>query len=123
MTITGIVSREQVSEYQSVFDIALQPDVTPYASPLKLFEYMALGKAILAPNMDNIKEILSANNDALLFNNEHDFKVKLIELCESEVLRKQLGNKAKSTLDKQKFYWLENAKRIEIIFSTFLKKG
>jgi len=112
MTITGIVSREKMPQYQSVFDLALQPDVTRYASPLKLFEYMALGKAILAPDMDNIKEIVTANKDALLFNSEKDFKEKLVKLCESKSLRGQLGNQAKETIKEQEFYWLVNAKKI-----------
>jgi len=121
MTITGIVSREKMPQYQSVFDLALQPDVTSYASPLKLFEYMALGKAILAPDMDNIKEILTANEDALLFSDADDFKEKLINLCESEVLRKQLGESAKETISQKGFYWLGNAKRIVNIFKAKLK--
>jgi len=118
MTITGIITREKMPEYQSVFDLALQPDVTRYASPLKLFEYMALGKAILAPDMDNINEILSADKDALLFSNESDFKEKLILLCESKELRKQLGDKAKDKINVKGFYWLENAKKIiDIVWS------
>ncbi len=39
ITITGVVPRDQVARYISAFDVALQPAVVPYASPLKLFEY------------------------------------------------------------------------------------
>jgi len=116
MTITGIVSRDKMPQYQSVFDLALQPDVTSYASPLKLFEYMALGKAILAPDMDNIKEILTANKNALLFGNEIDFQEKLIHLCRSSELREKLGDNAKVTVEQKEFYWLENARKIADIF-------
>ena len=38
-----------------------------YASPLKLFEYMAAGKAIVAPDQPNIREVLSDGETALLF--------------------------------------------------------
>lgn len=116
LTITGIVSREKMPEYQSVFDLALQPDVTRYASPLKMFEYMALGKAILAPDMDNIKEILTAGKDALLFSDSESFKENLVTLCQSEQLRKQLGDQAKRTTEEKKFFWVENAKRIIDVF-------
>jgi len=112
MTITGIISREKMPQYQSVFDLALQPDVTRYASPLKLFEYMALGKAILAPNMDNIKEILKNEENGLLFSNEQEFKEKLIYLCENKRLRLELGEKAQLTIEKKKFYWVDNANKI-----------
>ncbi len=117
MTITGIISREQVPEYQSVFDVALQPDVTEYASPLKLFEYMALGKAIIAPDKDNIKEVITDKKDALLFSvkAEDDFIEKLKKLCISIELREKLGNKAKQTIEDKGLYWLENAKKIIVI--------
>ena len=48
-------------------DIALQPAVVPYASPLKLIEYLATGKSIIAPAQDNIKELLEDGENALLF--------------------------------------------------------
>jgi len=118
MTITGIISREAMPQYQSVFDLALQPDVTPYASPLKMFEYMALGKAILAPNMANIKEILTNEQDALLFNDETDFKQKLVQLCDDKALRIRLGQQAYNTLAEKDFYWLANAKKIVTLFES-----
>ena len=49
------------------FDIALQPRVVAYASPLKLFDYMAAGRAIVAPDQPNIREILPDGETALLF--------------------------------------------------------
>ncbi len=64
---TGIVERDDVAKYVAAFDIALQPAVVAYASPLKLFEYLALGKAIVAPGQPNIREILTHEKNALLF--------------------------------------------------------
>lgn len=115
VTITGIIDRDEVARYVAVFDIALQPDVVEYASPLKLFEYMALSKAILAPDRANIREILTHRSDALLFDPENDraFSELLCELCFDDKLRRQLGNAAAQTLDSKKLYWQENAKKIE----------
>ena len=73
--VTGIVARDQLVPYICAFDIALQPEVTAYASPLKLFEYMALGRAIIAPDAQNIREILSNDSNSLLF--EPDDKTAL----------------------------------------------
>ena len=70
VTITGVVDRSEIPRLVSRFDVALQPDVVPYASPLKMFEYMALAKPILAPDTENIREILTGDEDALLFSNE-----------------------------------------------------
>lgn len=113
--ITGIVPREDVARFVSVFDVALQPDVVVYASPLKLFEYMALAKAILAPDRENIREILTHRINALLFDPEdgQDFASRLSELCNNAVLRGELGKAAASTLDEKGLYWEENAKKVE----------
>src|SRR5262249_10883957 len=66
----GLIGRDAVARVIAAFDIALVPKCLEYASPLKLFEYMALKKAIVAPNQDNIREILSNGVSALLFDPE-----------------------------------------------------
>ena len=66
VTITGVVPHDAVPGYLAAFDIALQPDVTAYASPLKLFEYMAARCAVIAPDRANIREIVADGETALL---------------------------------------------------------
>ena len=65
--IVGLVAHEAIPGLVAGFDIALQPRVVAYASPLKLFEYMAAGKAIVAPDQPNIREVLVDGETALLF--------------------------------------------------------
>lgn len=67
---TGIISREDIPSYIAAFDIALQPAVTPYASPLKLFEYLAMGKMVLAPDEENIREVIEDGVNGRLFEAE-----------------------------------------------------
>ena len=55
---TGLATRDEIPRLVAGFDIALQPASVPYASPLKLFEYMAAGQAIIAPDQPNIREVL-----------------------------------------------------------------
>ena len=45
LTITGVVERNAVPAAIAAFDVALQPAVVEYASPLKLFEYLFVGTA------------------------------------------------------------------------------
>ncbi len=122
ITITGIIERDDISNYITVFDIALQPDVVAYASPLKLFEYMALRKAILAPDRDNIREILTHGENALLFNPDdgESFIKHLCDLCSSNELRLRLGLAAAKTVEDKKLYWEENALRVEKLFNQLL---
>lgn len=50
VAFTGVIDRQIGPDHVAAFDVALQlPAVTAYASPLKLMEYLVLGKAIVAP--------------------------------------------------------------------------
>ena len=123
VTFTGLISRDLIPEYVAAFDIALQPEVVAYASPLKLFEYMALGKAILAPDRPNIKEILTDEEDCLLFSPDQkdDFILKLELLAQSPNLQKKIGLGAIDTVNNKGLYWQENAKTIANLFSELKK--
>jgi glycosyltransferase involved in cell wall biosynthesis len=116
--ITGVVARDAMSEWLNIIDIALQPDVTSYASPLKMLEYMAKGKAIVAPNTPNIKELLEHRMNALLFTvDDQDAFLNAIEtLCLDRYLRDELGKNALRTIDTRQLTWNANAVRIEKLF-------
>lgn len=122
VTFTGTIERDDVKNYISAFDIALQPDVTDYASPLKLFEYMHLGKAIVAPDGNNIKEILTDGEDAILFKagNMDAFSDTLIKLCQDEKLREKLGKNAQATVENKKLTWDNNATRVVNMFGKLI---
>lgn len=117
-TVTGIVERDMVASIVTHFDIALQPDVVSYASPLKLFEYMMLGKAILAPDSANVREIVQDGETALLFDPDDasSFTRKLNQLTSDEGLRAQLGDGAYREVENRQFYWDANARKIGAIF-------
>lgn len=111
---TGLVKREDMPYWVSQIDIALQPAVTPWASPLKLLEYLAMGKAILADDSPNIRELLNNGENAVLFNSgsHADMMDKLTTLLNSEALIKSLSKSAIDTIDKKSLEWTENAKVI-----------
>lgn len=67
LKITGRVSHEKVREYIRIFDIAVSPKTTFYASPMKIPEYMAMGKPVIAPDTPNITDLLSHGEAGLLF--------------------------------------------------------
>lgn len=110
---TGVVPREQIPEYVAAFDIALQPAVTAYASPLKIFEYLALGKPIVAPSLPNVLEVLDVNN-AALFDPEQrgDFERVLSLLASSPERRRVLAVEAHATIDRRQLTWRANAARV-----------
>lgn len=114
VTFTGVVDREQVPAYLAAFDVALQPAVVPYASPLKLFEYLAAGCAIVAPDSDNIREILTHEDNALLFDaaQPEQRTAAIVRLATDEALRTRLGAAAVQTIPRLGLTWRENAKTV-----------
>jgi glycosyltransferase involved in cell wall biosynthesis len=125
LTITGVVGRDDVAGYIRAFDIALIPGVTEYASPLKLFEYLALGRAIIAPDMPNIREILTDGENAVLFpvqgEQEDAFSRAILRLCSDAAMRKQIANGAKATIEAQGLTWSRNALRVVEIVEKHLQ--
>jgi glycosyltransferase involved in cell wall biosynthesis len=118
VTLTGIVSREQVGEYVAAFDVALQPAVVEYASPLKLFEYLALGCAIIAPCAANIREILVDGENAILFDpaNPRGLSQTIARVCGDEALRQRIGRQASQTIGDRRLTWDHNAERVIELF-------
>ncbi|MBA3033128.1 MAG: glycosyltransferase family 4 protein [Gammaproteobacteria bacterium] len=111
---TGVIDRNRVPAHVAAFDIALQPAVVAYASPLKLFEYLALGKAVIAPRQPNIEEILADDDNALLFDASEPgaFECALTRLCGDAALRARLAVAAAATIDRLDLTWLGNANRV-----------
>lgn len=125
VTFTGVVPREQVPGYVAAFDIALQPAVVAYASPLKLFEYLALGCAIVAPDSANLREVLVDGQNALLFSADQAgaLEAALTRLCRDEMLRNRLGRAARATIDEKELTWLDNARRISALGNRLIQAG
>ncbi|MHA1112893.1 MAG: glycosyltransferase family 4 protein [Alphaproteobacteria bacterium] len=123
VTFAGIVGRDRIAAHVAAFDIALQPAVVAYASPLKLFEYMVLGRAILAPDQPNIREVLTDGIDALLFDPDSPdgFPTALARLCADAELRAALGAGARRTIVEKGLTWESNARRVAALFDTLLK--
>jgi glycosyltransferase involved in cell wall biosynthesis len=114
VTVTGKIPHKLIPEYISGIDIAIQPNATLYSSPMKIFEYMALGKPIIAPKLENIEEILEDKKTALLFipNNKHSLKETLYNLISDNRLRENLGKNAFQLIKTRKYIWLNNAQSI-----------
>ena len=120
MTITGVIPRDEVVRFIAAFDVALQPAVVPYASPLKLFEYLVLGCAIVAPAMDNLREILVDDQNALLFepDSPDSFSQALTRVCSDTALRERIGRGAARTITERGLTWENNAKTVVKLFES-----
>lgn len=111
----GEVRHAQVPELVDAFDIGLLPAVNPYASPLKLFEYLAAGKAVVAPRQRNVEEIVRDGREALLVapGSIEELAGAIARLLRDPGLRDCLGRAGRDRLASGGFTWEANAVRIE----------
>lgn len=108
------VDYERVPHYLCAMDVAVSPRATFYASPLKLVEYMAMAKAIVAPAMPNITDLVRDQESALLFQPENvaSLGAALDRLLSDAALRVRLGLRARHEVE-QKHNW--RAKALEVL--------
>jgi glycosyltransferase involved in cell wall biosynthesis len=110
----GIVARKDIPSHLATFDIALQPAATSYASPLKLFEYLAAGCAIVAPRQPNLQEVLTHEENALLFPAAKPGALgqAIASLVADPALRERLAANARTTIARGRYTWKGNADRV-----------
>ncbi len=113
VTITGRQPHEKVRKFIAVMDVAVSPKATFYASPMKILEYMAMGKVVVAPDMENIRDILSHEENGLLFEpgNAKDLAAVLEKLLADPECREKLGRSALKKIETERT-WLHNAQAV-----------
>ena len=63
---TGAIAHRDIPSYVSLLDIAVQPAANEYCCPMKILEYLALGKPLIGPRQENIQELVREGVDAML---------------------------------------------------------
>ena len=116
---TGAVAHERVAGLLDACDILVAPHVPLadgsefFGSPTKIFEYMAMGKGIVASRLGQIGEVLVEGETALLVEpgDVGELAAAIRRLVGSEELRKILGAKAREVAERE-HTWTRNAKRV-----------
>ena len=117
VSLTGFVPPAQVPDYLAAADVLVLPS-TPslayaeYTSPLKLFEYMASGRPIVASDLPVLREILRDGENALLYPPESPdaLATAVRRLGEDPALARRLA--AQAWQDVQSYSWDERARRV-----------
>jgi glycosyltransferase involved in cell wall biosynthesis len=66
--VTGLVQRRQMPALVGAMDVGVVADErTGVASPMKMLEYMAMAKAVVAPDLPNIRDVIRHDENGLLF--------------------------------------------------------
>jgi glycosyltransferase involved in cell wall biosynthesis len=110
--ITGHVRHERVPDYVALFDVAVSPRATFYASPMKVIEYMALGKPVVVPRTPNFLDIVDDCVNGVTFEegSAPALKEAIAYLYKSRDICLQLGRHARRKVE-DRLNWRWNALR------------
>lgn len=108
----GYVYHKEVAQFLRASDILLMPharrvtvdgpgDISAYTSPMKLFEYLAASKPIIASNLPSILEILEHGKNALIAEPEDvgSWSTCVSDLLHDADLRRRLGLAARAAAE------------------------
>jgi glycosyltransferase involved in cell wall biosynthesis len=111
VVFTGPVTRDDVPAYIDAMDICVLPDSNAFGSPIALFEFMAMGKPCVVPDLGPMRDVIDDNLTGIMFPHSDYIALKktLLQLVEDGALRIRLGTHAKSTV-LRRHTWAANAR-------------
>lgn len=121
VSLTGFIPNSQLPLYQAATDILLMPyeriirgssggDSSTYASPMKMFEYMASHRPIISSDLRVIREVLNTANSLLCPAEDIEAWCEALSgLIFDETKRKAIADQAWQ--DIQGYTWLERARK------------
>jgi glycosyltransferase involved in cell wall biosynthesis len=126
VTMTGFVKHEVIPLYQAAADVLLMPysrsisassgqDIAEVINPMKMFEYMASGRAILSADLPSIREVLNEGNAVFVETGNwelaiREWKVAIGALLADEPRRLALGAQARR--DVEQLTWVKREERV-----------
>jgi glycosyltransferase involved in cell wall biosynthesis len=113
VAFTGPVPHGDIPAHVAAMDVALQPSAPAYACPMKIIEYLAMGKCVVAPDQPNIRELVDDGESALLFRPEDAGALaRALETSAGDVaLRSRIGSRGLAVVRERGYLWQNNARR------------
>jgi glycosyltransferase involved in cell wall biosynthesis len=113
LIITGRLNHSDIPAHIALFNLAIIPNSNEYRSPIKLFEYMAMGKPIVAPDRPPIVSVIKDGTTGFIFmnGNQDDLCVKMDAALASFERSQLLGSNAQQLVLKE-YTWDMHAKKI-----------
>ncbi|MEN3009813.1 MAG: glycosyltransferase family 4 protein, partial [Candidatus Bipolaricaulaceae bacterium] len=107
----GALPHEQAFERIAQFDIAVLPHTLPTGAPMKLFEYAALARPVIAPDFPNLRAWFT--NDELCFIKPEDPQAladAILSLCKAPKEAQEMGLRAQARV--AEYTWEKIVQRI-----------
>ncbi len=117
-TFTGVIAYDRVPLYINASDTCTAPFIFARnakigLSPLKLYEYMACGKPVIASNISGVSDVLEASGGGIsvLPENPDALAEGILKLLENPNLRTTMGSKGLSYVT-ENYSWYSVAKKV-----------
>ncbi len=122
IVFAGYVSQEDLPRYYQTADIVCSPATGRESFGLILLEAMAMGKPIVASNIDGYASVVSHGVEALMVppKNKHMLAQALISLASHAQLRQEMG--ARGKLKAADYGWEHIAQRVMDYYQTVLEQ-
>ena len=113
VVLTGRRDHSEVPGLVSCFDIGVVAQAAFYMSPLKVLEWMAAGKAVVAPAYGPLRELIDDGVHGLLFepDSQDGLTAAVSRLVEDRTLRENLGRAAEQRV-RESLTWTDNARKV-----------
>jgi glycosyltransferase involved in cell wall biosynthesis len=111
--LPGRVAHDDIAAWIACMDYAVLPDSNQYGSPMKLFEFMAMGVAMVAPDYAPIAEVVSDSQTGWLFSRRRtDLCVqRVLDLATQADERRRVGAAAREYIVRER-QWRNNAEQL-----------
>jgi Glycosyltransferase len=111
--LPGRVAHDEIAAWIACMDYAVLPDSNQYGSPMKLFEFMAMGVAVVAPDYAPVAEVIRDGQTGWLFPRRETAACvqRVLDLAAREDERHRVGAAARDYIARER-QWRNNAEQL-----------
>ncbi|MBI3776084.1 MAG: glycosyltransferase family 4 protein [Gammaproteobacteria bacterium] len=123
VVFAGRQPHHEIPQFIAAMDIAVLLNSNAYGSPMKVFEYLAMQKAVIAPSVGPVLEVLQNGMTGLLIpqGDAHAMAERILELAADAPLRERLGKTGRAYVVST-HTWLNNAASILDIYTRLARQ-
>lgn len=111
--LPGRVAHDEIASWIACMDYAVLPNSNRYGSPMKLFEFMGMGVAVVAPDYAPVAEVIGDGHTGWLFPQGETATCvqRVLDLATQEEERRRVGAAARDYIVRER-QWRNNAEQL-----------
>src|ERR1700761_266629 len=111
--LPGRVAHDEIASWIACMDYAVLPNSNRYGSPMKLFEFMGMGVAVVAPDYAPVAEVIGDGHTGWLFprGDAAACVERVLELARLTDERRRVGHAARDYIASER-QWRNNAEQL-----------